>query len=230
MEFLNKAVKSFLLFLGAIFLIMITLSFTDIPYYAYHSLGVLEDDSLAPPPENIVVMGGDGMPAPNALIRLYYTAEVAKQYPETQIILALPMNGKSDFHQLDLMAEELKLKGIKARRIIYEPHGFNTRTQAVETAKLLSDKLHERLLIITSPEHMFRSTKAFEKVGFTNVGGLPAFEKPGNEITLKDDLETEDPRVKNLSLRYNMWSYLHYELLVVREYAAIAYYWIKGWI
>jgi hypothetical protein len=31
-------------------------------------------------------------------------------------------------------------------------------------------------------------------------------------------------------LRYNMWSYLHLELFVFREYCAIGYYKLKGWI
>lgn len=230
MNFLKKSLIGSLIFFGSVSIIMLILSFTDIPYYAYHSLGVSEEDSLAPPPENIVLMGGDGMPAPSTLIRLYYTAEIAKKYPKSEIILAMPMNAENDYHQLELMKRELLLKGIKEKRISYEPNGFNTRTQAVETAELLADELNQRLLIITSPEHIYRCEKSFEKVGFTNVGGLPAFEKPGDEITLKDDLKTEDPRVKNLSLRYNMWSYLHYELLVLREYVAIAYYWIKGWI
>lgn len=230
MNYFKKAIQAFLLFLGALTFIMILLSFTDIPYYAYHSLGVLENDSLAPPPENIVVMGGDGMPAPSTLIRLYYAAATAKKYPETKIIIAMPMNGNNDHHQLDLMAKELIIKGIDKKRIHYEPNGFNTRSQALETAKILSGELHQRLVIITSPEHVFRSTKSFEKAGFTDVGGLPAFEKPGDENTLKDDMESDDPRVKNLSLRYNMWSYLQYEILVIREYLAIAYYWTKDWI
>lgn len=230
MGLLKKAGKSLLYFVAVFSLLMLALSFTDLPYYAYHSLGVLEEDSLAPPPEYIVVMGGDGMPAPSTLIRLYYAALSANKFPRSKIILAMPMNGENDHYQLDLMARELMVKGIEKNRIMYAPNGFNTRSQAMEIANMLSAHLNEQLVIITSPEHVFRSKKTFEKVGFTNVGGLPAFEKPGDEITLRDDLENDSPRIKNLSLRYNMWSYLHYEILVIREYLAISYYWLKGWI
>src|SRR5690606_32972353 len=141
--------------------------------YAYHKLGVSENDTTHNSPDYIVVMGGDGMPAPNGLIRLYYAAEIAKKHAQSKIILALPMNENEDFTQLDLMAKELNLKGILCNRILYEPHGFNTRSQAIEISKILSKEKNKRLMIVTSPEHMYRAKKTFEKVGFTNIGGLP---------------------------------------------------------
>mgnify|MGYP006090763245 FL=1 len=62
------------------------------------------------------------------------------------------------------------------------------------------------------------------------VGGSPSFEKPSDEERLKDKTDKEDTKVRNLALRYNMWSYMQYEIIVLREYTAIAYYWMKGWI
>ncbi|MCX6223697.1 MAG: hypothetical protein NTV01_02930 [Bacteroidia bacterium] len=77
---------------------------------------------------------------------------------------------------------------------------------------------------------MYRSVKAFIKAGFTDVGGLSAFDKPIEPGKAMDKENTKDIRVKSLSLRYNIWSYLHYELIVIREYFAVAYYKLKGWI
>ena len=77
---------------------------------------------------------------------------------------------------------------------------------------------------------MYRSIKSFKKAGFIHVSGFAAFEKPVDEEKVMDKENTKDTRVRNLSLRYNMWSYLHYELLVLREYCAISYYKLKGWI
>lgn len=230
MLILKKIIKNILLLLGSIALVMLVLSFTDIPYNAYHSLGTSKNDTIPKTPHYIIVMGGDGMPAPNGLIRLFYAADIANKFPHSKLILALPLNENEDSTQLDLMANELNIKGVDCNRIVYEPHGFNTRSQAVEISKILSSEKDKRLVIVTSPEHMYRAKKTFEKVGFSNVGGLPTFEKPSDESTLKDDTDSKDTRVRNLSLRYNMWSYLNYELLVIREYMAIAYYWIKGWI
>ena len=47
---------------------------------------------------------------------------------------------------------------------------------------------------------------------------------------LKDETDEDELKVRNVALRYNMWSYMQYEIIVLREYTAIAYYWVKGWI
>ena len=67
-------------------------------------------------------------------------------------------------------------------------------------------------------------------LGFKKISSLPTFEIPSDAENLKDKTERKDTRIKNLSLRYNMWSYMVYEIKVLREYFAISYYKIKGWI
>jgi uncharacterized SAM-binding protein YcdF (DUF218 family) len=177
------------------------------------------------------VLGGAGMPSPDGLIRTYYAAEAANKYKAASIIIALPYNETDSLHQLKLMATELTIRGIDSLRIRYEPHGFNTRSQALNVAKMFEKRKDQlSLLLITSPEHIYRSVKAFRKAGFIYVSGIAAFEHPVDEEKIKDKEHTTDTRVKNLDLRYNMWSYLHYELVVAREYCAIFYYKLKGWI
>jgi uncharacterized SAM-binding protein YcdF (DUF218 family) len=206
------------------------LSFTDVPYYAYYWLG-MENAKLTGTPDVIVVLGGSGMPSPDGLMRAYFAAEAANRYRFTKIIIALPYNEKDSLYQLKLMANELIVKGIDSLRIKFEPLGFNTRSQAVNIASMYGDEKNKlSLLLITSPEHMYRSIKTFKKTGFANVGGIATLEKPVDEEKIKDKESTKDIRVRNLSLRYNMWSYLNYELLVLREYCAIFYYRLKGWI
>lgn len=213
---------------GAFFLIMLFLSFTDIPYYAYHRLSS-PNDTLQSKPDLIVVLGGSGMPSPDGLMRTYYGAEAANENKEAKIIIAFPYSDDADsLFQLKAMAKELILKGIDSARITYEPFGFNTRSQAENIGEMSGIKKNEiSLLIITSPEHMYRAIKTFQKVGYTNVGSLAAFEKPIDEIKLEGK---EEKRSIGLLLRYNMWSYLNYEILVLREYMAITYYKFKGWI
>jgi uncharacterized SAM-binding protein YcdF (DUF218 family) len=85
--------------------------------------------------------------------------------------------------------------------------------------------------IVTSPEHMLRSVKVFRKNGFRYVGGQPTFEKDIREEMLRKKSQTGDIRqAPAVSLRYNMWNYLKYEITVLREYCAIAYYKLRGWI
>lgn len=229
MKYLKKTLTILLSGFGALFIVLIALAFTDVPYYAYHDLAV-RNDTLTTAPDYIVIMGGDGMPSPQGLMRLYHGAEVAKEDTLAQVIIALPYNQdeKDSLRQIRMMKDELILKGIKSSRILYEPWGYNTRTQAVQVSKMIP--LSSSVLIISSPEHMYRALNSFRKVGFEKVGGRAGFEVPSDEKMLKTQSPNEDDKMQNLNLRYNLWSYLQYEIIVGREYAAIAYYWWKDWI
>jgi len=227
-SFLIKCLKRISYFISFSAIVFILLAFTQIPYWAYYHLAVTKD-GLKESPEYIVVMGGDGMPSPSGLMRTYFGVEKAKIYPKAKIILALPYNLADSTWQLNLMAHEFVQKGIDTNRILFEPNGFSTRSQVEEIAEIVDDQ-SKALLVVTSPEHMFRCLAAFRKYGFTKVGGTPTFENPSDEEKLKDKTKDERARIRNLALRYNMWSYMQYEIIVLREYAAISYYWAKGWI
>ena len=224
-------IKSFQKFSYAVCIvavIFVGLAFTQIPYWAYYGLAVTED-CLDEDPNYIVVMGGDGMPSPSGLMQTYYGVEKARIYPQAKIILALPYNEFDSSRQLQLMAHEFVIKGIDTNRIIFEPHGFNTRSQVEQIDSIIPNK-DLAILVVSSPEHMFRCLASFRKIGFTNVGGQPTFEKPSDEEKLKDKTKDGRKRVRNLALRYNVWSYMQYEITVLREYTAIVYYWLMGWI
>lgn len=227
-SFLIKGLKRISYTVSFIAVVFVLLAFTQLPYWAYYNLAVTKD-GLKENPDYIVVMGGDGMPSPSGLMRLYFGIEKAKIYSDSKIILALPYNQFDSTYQLNLMAHEMVQKGIDTNRILFEPNGFNTRSQ-VEYIEKMVDKKSQALLIVTSPEHMFRCLASFRKYGFEKVGGTPTFETPSDEEMLKDRSKSKDGRVKHLALRYNMWSYMQYEIIVMREYAAICYYWFKGWI
>ena len=227
---LLKFLKWFFGISGFFAFIFFLLSFTDVPYNAYHWLGT-SNSKLNQKPDVIVLLGGAGMPSPDGLIRAYYAAEAANEYKDAQIIIALPYSEDDSLQQLNLMANELIIRGVDSCRIQFEAIGFSTHSQAENIAARyggVKNKLS--LLLVTSPEHMYRSVKTFLNAGFTTVAGTAAFEKPVDEEKVKDNQNTNDPRVKSLALRYNMWSYMNYELLVLKEYCAICYYKIKGWI
>ncbi len=220
-------VKKSLLLLGGFSVVFIILSFTSLPYWAYYGLAAT-DDQLELAPSTIVIMGGDGMPSPSGLMRLYNGIEKAMEHPNSKVIIALPYNEYDSTFQLSLMAHELVQKGVDTNRIVFAANGFNTRSQALEIKKLADTAAP--ILIVSSPEHMYRSIHSFRKVGFKIVGGSPSFEKPSDEEKLKDETNKDENKVRNLALRYNMWSYMQYEIIVLREYTAIGYYWVKGWI
>lgn len=63
------------------------------------------------------------------------------------------------------------------------------------------------------------------------MNGLPAFESAFEEQLLIQSRGKKKPSKslnENLDLRYNMWSYLQYEVKVLREYTAIIYYKLRG--
>lgn len=224
----KKSLKISLRLFGVFAILFVLLSFTDLPYYAYHSLGLTKIHNT----ENIkhiVVLGGDGMPSPSGLIRSYFGIKAAKENPKAKIYIALPRNEDGSLRQLDMLAKEFTDKGIDRSKIIFEAEGHNTYSQAVNLEKLISSK-NERMLVVTAPEHMYRAVGCFKKVGFKEINSLPTFEIPSDEETLEKKDKKGKKESENLSLRYNMWSYMIYEIKVLREYCAISYYWLKGWI
>lgn len=226
--FIFKIVKWFFGIVGVLAFVLLILSFTDIPYYAYSGLAMTDCESNDSP-DIIVILGGSGMPSADGLMRTYYGAASANQFSDAKIVIALPYSPGSDsLIQLRLMARELILKGVDSARIVFEPLGFNTWSQAIQVGKLLEiDKNDLSILIVTAPEHMYRAVKTYEKAGFSHVFCMATYEKPISE----DKLGSKDNMTGvNLSLRYNVWSYLNYELLVIKEYTAIGYYKFKGWI
>lgn len=215
---------------GVFGFLLFALSFTDLPYYAYHYLGTC-NARMYHKPDVIVLLGGGGMPSPDGLIRSYYAAEAGAAYPQAEIIIALPYGETDSLRQLNLMKKELVLRGIDPARIRFEPFGFNTRSQAENiAANYGTSRSGMNVLLVTSPEHMYRSVRTFEKLGFAHVGGHASFEDPVDEEQVQDSDNRRDLRIRSVALRYNMWSYLNYELLVLKEYCAITYYRLKGWI
>ena len=138
------------------------------------------------------------------------------------------------------------------QRILLEDAGTNTRAQAVNILKRITDyglrimttlnnsPVHQfssspAILIVTSPEHLTRSVLTFKKAGFQKVDGVPAF-----ETTIESDITFNDRMLGgrqwipgiggNLTLRYQFWTQLRYEELMIRECLAMFYYKLKGWI
>lgn len=220
-----KLSKYTLLSFGTVFLIMLLLSFTSIPFWAYYNLGT-KNAQLKAEPNYIIQLSGSGMPSPDGLIRTYYTAKAANKYTDAKIIVAHPVNIDNNTDSY-FIRKELTQRGVDSARIFFEPTGFNTYSQAKKISSVLSNKDSLNLLIITSPEHLYRAIKTLKKLGFNNVGGKASFEKNLEEKMLSPkDIKS----IKNLNLRYNMWTYLKYEITVAREYVAIAYYKFRGWI
>jgi len=229
-------VKWLLLILGGYFLFLMVFAFTTTPFWVYYYFGTYHSE-LKQSPAYIVVLGGGGMPSQDGLIRTYYAAFTAKKFPDSKIIIALPGDAKDSTSAICLMKKEIVLRGVCPERILLEHNGTNTRSQALNIAGLNKHTiLQQPVLLISLPEHMIRAIKTFEKAGFKNISGYPAFEK-GIEanITFNDKKLGGNkllvPEIGNrLQLRYQFWNHLKYELIITREVFGLAYYKLRGWV
>jgi len=228
----KKIVHYFLSGIGVVAIIMIILSFTSLPYHAYHWTGYFNNNVPDSKPNTIVLMGAGGFPGSESLLRCYYTAEAASEFPEANIIIAFPAdtnNFEASDHQL--MIRELMHRGVDSSRITSEKQGHNTYTQAVNISKMIN--LESRLLIVTSPVHTYRSIKTFEKQGFKYVfssATIEGYTADSLFLSASDKNRKIKSPDSNLGFRYNMWGYLKYQIEVAREWIAIAYYRFKGYL
>jgi uncharacterized SAM-binding protein YcdF (DUF218 family) len=225
--------KRLILIVGTVSLIMVILSFTSLPFWGYFWLGTSLGGSSAEP-EYIVMLGGSAMPGRSTLIRIYYASEAAHRYPGAKIIISLPGDITDSLSSLQITKRELEIRGVSADRILTESKGTNTRYQALELKRLVSDP-YAPVLVVTSPDHMRRAILTIRKEGFTDVAGLPAFDGVNDFSLFFRDAELGGNRFlpqigRNLTIRYQVWQQLEYELLIARECLALSFYFLKGWI
>lgn len=214
---------------------LFTLSFTDYPFWIYHWMGT-HDTEITEKPDYIIVLGGGGMPSPSGLMRSYHAAELATDYPTARIFIALPQQNNKNTAPTSAaykMKQELMIRGIDSSRISLASDGYNTHTQALSISKRINKPLDSCFsVIVTSPEHMYRAIKTYKKAGFTETGGYSSFSRALNPSLLKHSQKTKqtDDSSLMLDLRYNIWTHLKYEIKLIREWVAIAYYKARGWI
>lgn len=229
--------KIFLIILGCFAALLIILAFTTTPFWIWYRYST-KYAGINRPPEYIILLGGGGMPSESGLIRSWYAAKTASHFSKALVIISLPGDTTDSLSSVNQMKKEMILRGIDQTRIILEPIGTNTRAQALQIKNLVNSHpltLSPSILIVTSPEHLTRAVLTFKNAGFLKVDGLPAFETTiESDITYNDRLMGGRKWIPgiggNLSIRYHFWTQLRYEELMIREFLAIFYYRLKGWI
>lgn len=227
---LSLIVRKLLYSIGAVTSVLVVLAFTRIPFDAHRWLGTA-GGLCQGTPNTVVVLGGSGMPSGPELMRCDLTAALAKVNPDAQIVLLLPQ----DTGLARAMTRELQQKDVSIARISWLLHGRNTREQALDLVSAAPEMRFTTITLVSAPENMYRSLLTFRKAGFLNVCGSPAFDH-----ALFDDLKYVHGRIGgnayvpdvsgSLDLRYNFWNQLKLEITCMREYAALAYYKLNGWI
>lgn len=165
------------------------------------------------------------MPSPQTLMRVYTTCTLAQKFPDASIIMAYPTDTLACCKTINRLKKEFSQRGVSLSKIRFETQGVNTHTQAKNLSGQFLSKKSEFVLIVSSPEYIYRTVHCFKKLGYNNVISKAAFPQIISNNALKGE-----GNLPMLSLRYNMWNYLKYEITVLREYTAIVYYKLKGWI
>lgn len=228
MKHLAKTIKVIFFTLGILFILMIALAFTSAPFYMHYRLGQNPNDNVAlSHPKQVVMFGGAGMPSEDNLMRLYHTAALARHF-EVPVLLVHPEDSLCQAE----MTRLLRQGGIDS--ILYMTDGANTRSQALELMAQYPELAKEQLIVVTSPEHVRRTIKCLNKVGFQNVIGKAAYPATVDfNLSLKKQKlggNEAIPSVESVTMRYTFFNYLKLEITCFREYCALAYYRIKGWI
>ena len=228
MKHLAKTIKVIFFTLGILFFLMIALAFTSAPFYMHYRLGQNPNDDVElSHPKQVVMFGGAGMPSEDNLMRLYHTAALARHF-EVPVLLVHPEDSLCQAQ----MTRLLRQGGIDS--ILYMTDGANTRSQALELMAQYPELAKEQLVVVTSPEHVRRTIKCLNKVGFHNVIGKAAYPATVDfNLSLKKQKlggNEAIPSVESVKMRYTFFNYLKLEITCFREYCALAYYRIKGWI
>ncbi len=117
----------------------------------------------------------------------------------------------------EALAHALRDIGVPANQILQESHSQDTRQQAMAMGPLLSNLGIERFVLVTSPEHMYRSMATFRDLGLEPIASA-AWQGPEDE---------ETPPVAGLLPGE---SGLVVSRDAFREYMALLYYWARGWL
>lgn len=233
---IGRALRVCFLSMGVLFLMVLILSFTTLPYWGYYWLGTSQS-KITGKPDYIVLLGGGGMPSESSLMRTFFVHRAAVESPESRIVISIPGDPTDSLSTARLVTAELVLKGISPERILYEQTATNTRSEAIQLQQFNQEILTDKaILLVTSPEHMRRAVLVFKKAGFTKVNALPTFENAIEaNLFFEDDKLGGDKLLvpdigDNTAVRYQFWNHLKYEILIAREMAALGYYWLRGWI
>ena len=209
-QVLQRTLHAGLLFLGFFAALATALQFTAVPQRVRAFLSEVPDPFSGPPP-HILVMSGSRI-GETGLARAFYAARVAARNPQAEILIAPSDDAPGPF-AVGNVAEELRLRGVDARRIHALVPGCNTREQALHLADYVSRTPNAslRILIVTSPEHSRRTAACIRKV------------------CSAQDFALSDPG-PFVHFRYVFWDNLNCSLNVVRELCAISYYRLRNWI
>jgi uncharacterized SAM-binding protein YcdF (DUF218 family) len=178
--------------------------------------------------EAVVVLGGGAITArvgtitggvltSSSLLRALETARVREIIGAPLVIASggTPRPDRDVRPESAIMRDWLVSAGIAPSAIVEESQSKTTREQALQVASLLRERHIGRFVLVTTPTHMRRSMAAFRALGLDPV--------PSVAPLRSEAVPPPPPLVPNIDS-------LSQSDDAVYEYAALLYYWSRGWL
>lgn len=231
----RNVVRWFIYACGILFLLVIFLATTRVPWRWYGAMGQPGVNSINPP-DVIVMMGGGGIPSESGLMRSWKTAEAARIFSNAVIVVAMPDDGTET--ATFGIEHELIMRGVAEERLRREPKGRNTREQAMEVHRMLVQPGRDNpvLALVTSPEHMRRAWLSFKRAGFSQLIAFPSWpeaievDMSYHEAELGAKVSLGGRVGRSNMIKYAIWDNMGLMMRCTRETMAIWYYRLMGWL
>ena len=119
--------------------------------------------------------------------------------------------------EAEIMARTLQQQGIPEQALILEADSYTTYENAVYTRRKLDEHSMNHVLLVTSALHMPRAMAVFNKQG---IKAIAAPSQP--QIVVPDDptFSFWQPNARALAASRS----------IIKEYAGLLVYWVRGWI
>lgn len=182
-------------------------------------LGGATDSALDPRPTIEVNGAGD---------RLLYAASLYRQGKAEYILLS---GGRIDWldagrASAEDMADLLEWMGVPRQVIWLESESRNTYENAANCRAILAAKGIDRILLVTSAQHMPRSVGLFERQGFEVIPAPTDFSLTRAEW----DALTHGSLPAQLISLLPSANHLAQTTSALKEYLGILIYWLRGWL
>ena len=191
-------------------IMVLSFIFTPVTNYLY---AILEVKSEVKKADAIILLSSanytDNIFERSTYQRMFHASRLYNQGYADKIIICGGVLKKGMPSIAELMKSFLVEMGISKTDIITENSSQNTYENIQNSMRILKEQSVKNALLVTSSSHMFRSLGVCKKLGVVvHPAPVPCYEK----------------RIFNVALRSR------FILEILREYGAICYFRLRGWI
>ncbi|MBI4828004.1 MAG: YdcF family protein [Nitrospinae bacterium] len=211
-----RLARGALLTLGAGAAVFLTVAWTGL---YQHGERWLATAPYAPDCDYILLLPAGPIPNAIMLMRTYRAAEEWRKNPRAKIIISHATEATVERSTLGTIARELALRGVPGEAVLLETRATNTAEHALYIKQAgYGDPAKDKYLIVTSPTHVRRSLMTFANSGFARLYAAPS--SPAVSVEYLGE---------GKYWRYWFWTSAIKEIEILREFAAIGYYKLRGW-